>query len=102
DGAAVAELFSQLEASARESLAEQGVAAGQVALVRSVEARYLGEGHELSLAVGGDFDAPAAVAAFHDTHERAYGYAYRSGEVIEFVNWKVTGLGLIERPKLEP
>ena len=33
-------------------------------------------------------------------HERAYGYAYRSGEVVEFVNWKVTGVGLIDRPSL--
>ena len=44
----------------------------------------------------------AALAAFHDAHERAYGYAYRVGEVVEFVNWKVTGLGLIDRPSLEP
>ena len=40
--------------------------------------------------------------SFHDAHERVYGYAYREGEVVEFVNWKVTGVGMIERPPLKP
>jgi N-methylhydantoinase A len=101
DLAVVEALFQRLEEAARGSLAEQGVAATRIALVRSVEARYLGEAHELSLEVAGVFDPATAVTAFHDAHERAYGYAYRTGEVIEFVNWKVTGLGLIDRPSLE-
>jgi N-methylhydantoinase A len=102
DLAAIEALYRKLEAAAGDSLAEQGVAPERIALVRSVEARYLGEAHELSLPVAGAFDPAAAVAAFHDAHERAYGYAYRVGETIEFVNWKVTGLGLIDRPSLEP
>jgi N-methylhydantoinase A len=101
DLALVEGLFTRLEEAARGSLAEQGVETERIALLRSVEARYLGEAHELSLEVAGAFDPVAAAAAFHDAHERAYGYAYRSGEVIEFVNWKVTGLGLIDRPSLE-
>ena len=52
--------------------------------------------------LGVPFDAEVAASAFHDEHERMYGYAYRTGEVLEFVNWKVTGLGRIERPRLEP
>ncbi|MDQ6919693.1 MAG: hydantoinase/oxoprolinase family protein [Candidatus Dormibacteraeota bacterium] len=98
---AVDELYRRLEEAARRSLAEQGVPAERIALVRSVEARYLGEAHELSLEVGGTFDPAAVGNAFHDAHERAYGYAYRTDEVVEFVNWKVTGLGLIDRPSLE-
>ena len=101
DRAAVEAVYGKLDAAAGESLAAQGVAADRIALVRSVEARYLGEAHELSLPVAGAFDPAAAAAAFHDAHERAYGYAYRSDEVIEFVNWKVTGLGLIDRPRLD-
>src|SRR5438067_895747 len=76
DGARVEELYRGLEEAARTSLAEQGVAAERTALVRAVEARYLGEAHELTLPVGGRFDSKAAVAAFHDAHEQAYGYAY--------------------------
>ena len=101
DLVAVEAAFGRLEGAARDSLAEQGVASDRVVLQRSVEARYLGEAHELPLPVGPRFGVEAAVAAFHDAHERAYGYAYRTGEVVEFVNWKVTGLGLIERPQLE-
>jgi N-methylhydantoinase A len=97
----VERLYRGLEGAARESLAEQGVPPERTALVRAVEARYLGEAHELSLSVGAHFDPAAAVAAFHDAHERAYGYAYRKDGVVEFVNWKVTGLGLVDRPRLE-
>jgi len=100
DLASVEELYRRLEEAARGSLAEQGVVAERIALVRSVEARYLGEAHELSVPVAGAFDPDSALVAFHDAHERAYGYAYRSGQVVEFVNWKVTGLGLIDRPSL--
>jgi N-methylhydantoinase A len=97
---AVADAFGQVERAAAESLAEQGVPPERMSLLRSVEARYLGEAHEIAVPAGSPFDAAAAAAAFHSAHERIYGYAYRSGEVIEFVNWKVTGVGRIERPRL--
>jgi N-methylhydantoinase A len=98
----VAAVFARLCAEAAETLQAEGVAGEDVALVRAVDARYLGEAHEIAVPAGDPFDAAAATAAFHDAHERIYGYAYRAGEVVEFVNWKVTGLGRIERPRLEP
>jgi N-methylhydantoinase A len=101
DAAAVARAFASLEVAARESLAAQGVPADRVALVRSVDARYLGEAHEIAIPAAAPFDVDEAVQAFHDSHERSYGYAYRTGEVIEFVNWKVTGVGVIDRPQLQ-
>jgi N-methylhydantoinase A len=101
DAVAVAQAFASIEAAARESLAAQGVAPDRIGLNRSVDARYLGEAHEIAIPAPVPFDVAAAVGAFHDAHERTYGYAYRSGEVIEFVNWKVTGIGLIDRPRLE-
>ncbi len=94
--------FAGLEAEAAEVLRAEGVAKERTALVRSVDTRYLGEGHEIAVPAAEPFDVGAAVAAFHDAHERIYGYAYRQGEVVEFVNWKVTGVGRIERPRLEP
>lgn len=102
DRAAVARAFEQLESQARGSLRAQGVPPERMALQRSVEARYLGEAHELSISIGADFDPGLAEERFHSAHERVYGYAYRSGEVVEFVNWKVTGLGLIDRPPTGP
>lgn len=101
EGAEVAEIFAALEQAAAASLREQGVPPDRAAMQRSVDARYLGEAHELSIPIPNGFDAAGVAAAFHDAHETVYGYAYRSGEVVELVNWKVTGLGLIERPSLE-
>jgi N-methylhydantoinase A len=93
-------LFAELERDATERLRAEGVPDERIRLVREVDARYLGEAHELAIPVSGEFDPAQATAAFHDAHERVYGYSYRSGEVVEFVNWKVTGVGLLERPSL--
>jgi N-methylhydantoinase A len=102
DPAEAAGTFARLCAEARDTLRAEGVADADMALVLSVDARYLGEAHEIAVPAGDPFDAGAAAAAFHDAHERIYGYAYREGEVVELVNWKVTGLGRIDRPRLEP
>ena len=101
DADEVSRIFGMLTEAAMRSLAEQGLAEDRIALQPSVDVRYLGEAHELSVPLAGRFDPEQAAAAFHDAHERVYGYAYRTGEVVEFVNWKVTGVGLIERPSLE-
>jgi N-methylhydantoinase A len=98
----VAGTYAALEEEALSSLRAQGVPAGRVRLLRSVDARYLGEAHEIAVGVADPFDPGQAVGSFHDAHERIYGYAYRESEVVEFVNWKVIGLGLIDRPRLRP
>jgi N-methylhydantoinase A len=98
----VGRTFAQLEDEAAAALRAEGVPEDRVSLLRAVDARYLGEAHEITVPVGLPFDRDAAAAAFHDAHERIYGYAYRSGEVVEFVNWKVTGLGRVDRPRLQP
>jgi N-methylhydantoinase A len=103
DPGEVAAIFAGLEADAIDSLRAEGVAGDRMSLVRTVDVRYLGEAHEITIPAGSPFDPSAAVEAFHDGHERTYGYSYRDlahDNVVEFVNWKVTGLGLIERPGL--
>jgi N-methylhydantoinase A len=100
DAEEVSGTFARLEEAAAASLHAQGVPEDRVRLLRSVDARYLGEAHEIAIAAGDPFDPERAAEAFHEAHERIYGYAYRHAEVVEFVNWKVTGVGLIERPTL--
>jgi N-methylhydantoinase A len=102
DSGEVARTFERLCAEAAETLRAEGVADADMTLLRSVDARYLGEAHEIAVPAPDPFDAAAAAEAFHDAHERLYGYAYRDREVVELVNWKVTGLGRIDRPALEP
>jgi N-methylhydantoinase A len=44
-------------------------------------------------------------AAFHAAHRQTFGYDYAGQQKVEFVNFCVSGFGLIERPqlpKLEP
>src|SRR5215467_8962953 len=86
DPGEVGDTFAHLEAEAVQSLRAEGVAPDDMSLVRSVDVRYLGEAHEISVPLGVPFDAEVAASAFHDEHERMYGYAYRTGEVLEFVN----------------
>jgi N-methylhydantoinase A len=44
------------------------------------------------------------VAAFHDAHQRIYGYSFRDDptQQVEWVNLRVTGIGPIRRPTLQP
>src|SRR5205807_767828 len=51
---AIAAAYERLEAAARESLLAQDVAPERIMLARSVDARYLGEAHELSIPVRAD------------------------------------------------
>jgi N-methylhydantoinase A len=46
----------------------------------------------------------ATVAAFHDAHQRLYGYSFRDDptQQVEWVNLRVTGVGPIRRPTLGP
>jgi N-methylhydantoinase A len=48
--------------------------------------------------------AEATVAAFHDAHQRLYGYSFRDDptQQVEWVNLRVTGIGPIRRPTLRP
>jgi N-methylhydantoinase A len=43
-------------------------------------------------------------ARFHGAHERSYGYGYHDDprQVVEWVNLRVTGVGAMQRPDLEP
>jgi N-methylhydantoinase A len=92
--------YGRLEAEARDVLDRQGHETD--ALVRTADVRYFGQAFEIRVPAGGSVEE--VEAAFHDAHERAYGYAYRddSSQVVEWVNLRVTGVGAISRPELQP
>jgi N-methylhydantoinase A len=96
--------YARLEEEAREALARQEHEVD--ALVRTADLRYFGQAFEIRVAAppAGDGFVEAVEAAFHDAHERSYGYCYRDdpGQVVEWVNLRVTGVGAIRRPALEP
>jgi N-methylhydantoinase A/oxoprolinase/acetone carboxylase beta subunit len=69
---------------------------GALTLVRSVDARYVGQGYELTVPVpAGPLDAAALSrirAAFDDIYAARYGYA-QATEPVEVVTWKLSAIG---------
>src|SRR5437773_2303586 len=88
-------LYDDMAAQATEVVRESAVA-GEVALVRSADARYVGQGYELTVPVpGGRLDADALVrvrASFDEVYAARYGYA-NPAEPVEIVTWKLSAVG---------
>jgi N-methylhydantoinase A len=74
--------FSELEAGARAAMLAEGIADPDIAVARSIDARYQGQSHELRI------DAHEWVSAFHIAHARRYGYANENA-VVEAVTVRV-------------
>ena len=89
--------FAELEDRVSAAVVDQGIDASAVELERLADMRYVGMASELTVVVpGGELsnDSMAqAFNAFHDAHERAYGYAYRGEQVVEIINIRVSGTG---------
>ncbi len=90
----------------REQLAEELAADGIAEVARSFQLagdlRYLGQFHELELALPmpGEaewWDEKSIGARFHAAHRAAYGHADEANPV-ELVNLRLTGLGRLDRP----
>jgi N-methylhydantoinase A len=103
DAGELAREFARLEA-----LALDDVAGHEGSIVRSADLRYFGQAFEIQVpAPDGPVDAgfvEDVEACFHDAHARAYGYSYLDdpGQVVEWVNLRVTGVGAMARPQLNP
>jgi N-methylhydantoinase A len=108
DVAAVAAALADLEARAAATLDAEGFAHGEQRYQRSADLRYFGQAFEVRVPVpDGPVDhalTEATVAAFHDAHQRLYGYSFRDDptQQVEWVNLRVTGIGPIRRPTLAP
>ncbi len=101
-------VYAELTGAAADALQREGFAHPTHRYQRSCDLRYFGQAFEVRVdAPAGPVDAafPAAVlAAFHDEHERLYGYCYREAprHAVEWVNLRVTGVGPIRRPVARP
>lgn len=75
----------------------------RVEVYRSIEARYLGQNHELELAFPGNaFDEetiPDLWNRFHQEHEARFGFSI-PGETIETVNLKAVAVAVSKRPEM--
>jgi len=95
---ALQERFEELEQQAASQLAEDGIADDRMVVQRIVDARYLGQGYELRVDVGGGAIDGAWVerlrADFHDVHEREFTRRFEDSD-IEIPNIRVRGIGLM-------
>ena len=100
DRATVAGHYETLRGRAAAALSAEGFTATEQRFARSADLRYRGQAFEVRVPVDGEPDG--AVAAFHDAHERLYGYCFRDRpeQEVEWVNLRVTGIGPIARPSL--
>lgn len=97
-------VFAALEAEARRGLTDQGIPPDRVVLAREAECRYAGQEHTVTVAVPARLDAAAVAAlveAFGREHQRRYTFDLPEMPV-ELVTARVTGHGLVDKPRLEP
>jgi N-methylhydantoinase A len=108
DPAVVGRHLDRLRDRAALALAAEGFTEAEQRFPRTADLRYFGQAFEVRVPLAeGPFDrdaADAAVSAFHDAHERLYGYCFRDKprQQVEWVNLRVTGVGPIDRPDLRP
>ena len=85
DGKLIEDRFRALEEQCLRPILEEGHAAAEVTLARSMDLRYVGQNYEIELPWARD---PAGLrSAFEARHRQLYGYA--TGEGVECVNVRV-------------
>ncbi len=100
--ARIDELYNAIEKQGIAHLEKDGFKKGQIEINRSLDMRYVGQGHECTVDIG-TFPINAKTIdrvkdAFHRRHEELYTYAERHNAV-EVVNIESTIYGRIEKPK---
>ncbi|MFM9106218.1 MAG: hydantoinase/oxoprolinase family protein [Chloroflexota bacterium] len=94
-------LFADMAAEGAQVLGASGVAAGEIAFRRIAEMRYVGQGHEIRVALPdgplGTGSVPALTAAYEAEYRRLYG---RLGPPVpvEAITWRVVASG--PRPEM--
>jgi N-methylhydantoinase A/oxoprolinase/acetone carboxylase beta subunit len=95
DPAGLDAMYAEMAAQAGEVVRDSAVG-GAVTVTRSVDARYVGQGFELTVPVpGGTLDAAALArvrTSFDEIYAARYGYA-QPAEPVEVVTWKLSAIG---------
>lgn len=85
-------LLGDLRQEGRRVLSAAGVAADDIVFRHGVDARYVGQGNEVTVWLGSDpTDADALVEAFTEEYRRIYGLAIPD-VAVEVVTWRVSAI----------
>lgn len=101
--ATLTEIYCGMEAVARQNLLEQHIPEERMMFQRFADMRYLGQEHTVKVPIPGGVITeemiPEICERFHRLHEHTY--TFRLDTLIEFVNYHVTGFGVVDKPQLK-
>ncbi len=105
DVAEVQTMFTDMAATARETLESEHVPENKMEIKYSADLRYVGQFNEVEVGVPGDGSISTATLtqmakAFHARHDVLYGYAMEKSP-LELINLRITAYGKTFKPKLE-
>ena len=102
DGALLDTVYGDMVAQAREVLAEEGFGEPEQVLQRSVDVRYTGQEHTVTVPVPDDAGSGGIAAeiesAFTQMHERQYGHGM--DDPVEVTTMRLRATGLVDKPTL--
>ena len=97
-------VWRELEATGLADIEAEDVPAARIALHRSADLRYVGEGHEVQVDITHGLEGDAAIEAmwssFHRVHRETFGYDYEGEQDVELVNLRVQAVGVVHRPNV--
>jgi N-methylhydantoinase A len=101
DGQRLSSLVAQMATQGEGQLYDE--AASEIEHRVALDLRYLGQYHEVTVAIPADvlerLDTPAIAQAFHAEHDRLYGYDLEAeGTGLELINVRVRSLGRTAKP----
>ena len=95
--------YEEVERSSRQILLDDGIAPEELVISRTLDLRYLGQGHELEVPLDGGTISMESLAAaesrFNELHEQQYGFC-SAGEATEIVNLRIACLGMVSKPEI--
>lgn len=97
-------IYAEMEEEALAVFARQGVPRRDVVFLRTADMRYVGQEHTVRTPVGSgpvaEEDLGAIRCSFDRIHRRQYTFSL-DGAPVEFVNFNLTALGTVKKPRLQ-
>jgi N-methylhydantoinase A len=98
-------VFDEMESTARSTLLAEGISEEEMVMERGLDVRYMGQHHELPIAVPPGAitdDALATVSErYHEAHQRLFFYS-EPDSPLETINVRLTAVGAIPKTPLAP
>ena len=92
DGSRLAALFDEMRADVRERLSREGVSDEDTTVHAALDLRYVGQWHEMTMAVDLPLDLAAVEEAFHNAHDRLFGFS-NDDMPVELLAARLTAVG---------